>query len=265
MSSGAHLNRTRRRLAGALVLAAVFAPMGCAGSTPPVDTPVTTSPVPTSADNARDQLAALAAAAQDRHFTAIYTLSVAGQTDRTVTVTRAPDRTWRVDVPAAALGGTTDISLARTANGIFQCGLPSAQRPEPASCVRVTEPNGTLPRRIDPRVQHPFTTWLNVFTDQKAPLAVSVSRPLAGARGTCFSVESTSASLSAPLDVGIYCFDTDGTPTAMRAAFGSLLLAGQPGPPPASVQLAGPVVTGEPLESAAPPASSATETTTATP
>ncbi|WP_238454036.1 hypothetical protein [Micromonospora sp. ATA51] len=79
-------------------------------------------------------------------------------------------------------------------------------------------------------MQHPFTDWLEVLTDRRAPLAVSPATTPTGATGQCYSVESTSASLNAPLDVGIYCYRPDGTPTAVRADFGTLRLAGEPGP-----------------------------------
>ncbi|SCL21272.1 hypothetical protein GA0070616_2254 [Micromonospora nigra] len=250
----AHL-RTARRLAAPLAFAALVA--GCADD-PPVAPPPAPTPVsaPAGADAARDELAALAAAAQDRHLVASYTLSTPGQADRSIVVTSANDGSWRVDVPGGALGGTADISLATTADGLFQCALPSAARPEPASCVRLGDPGDTLPRRLDPRVQHPFTDWLDVLTDRRAPLAVSAASPPPGAVGSCYSVESTAASINPPVDVGIYCYDADGTPTAVRTATGTLTLAGPPAPAPTSVRLAGPVVDGEPLgpESPSPPA-----------
>ncbi|PWU48252.1 hypothetical protein DLJ47_28700 [Micromonospora sp. S4605] len=167
--------------------------------------------------------------------------------------TSANDGSWRVDVPGGALGGTADVSIAATADGLFQCALPSAGRPEPPSCVRLGDPDDGLPRRLDPRVQHPFTDWLAVLTDRRAPLAVSPAAPPPGATGACYAVESTSASINPPLDVGIYCYDQDGTPTAVRTESGTLVLAGAPAPAPATVQLAGPVVDGEPLGTASPP------------
>ncbi|PWR16071.1 hypothetical protein DKT69_07720 [Micromonospora sicca] len=212
----------------------------------PTPAPLTTAdPVPAGVDATRDELAALAAAAQDRHLTAQYAYVTADAPARTVVVTSANDGTWRVDVPAWGLGGTVDVSLAATTDGLFQCALPSAGRPEPASCVRLGDPDDAVPRRLDPRVQHPFTDWLEVLTDRRAPLAVSPATTPTGATGQCYSVESTSASLNAPLDVGIYCYRPDGTPTAVRADFGTLRLAGEPGPAPATVQLAGPVVDGD--------------------
>ncbi|MFC3503259.1 hypothetical protein ACFOOK_20080 [Micromonospora krabiensis] len=244
--------RTPGRLARgalALVLPALLA--ACTADQPAAPPP--DDPEPVAVDAARDELAGLAAAAQDRHLTARYTLRQDGEADRAIVVTSANDGSWRVDVPGAALGGTVDISLAATSAGLFQCALPSPARPEPATCVRVGDPDDTLPRRLDPRVQHPFTDWLDVLTDSRAPLSVSPATPPQGASGSCYSVESTSASLNAPLGVGIYCFEQDGTPTAVRIDLGTLTLAGPPGPAPASVALAGPVVDGEPLGTAAPP------------
>ncbi len=226
--------------------------LACTAEQPPAPPPTDPGPVEVAA--ARDEVAALAAAAQDRHLVAQYVVSRAGQSDRTIVFTSANDGSWRVDVPGGALGGTVDVSLAATADGLFQCTLPSASRSEPARCVRLGERDDALPRRLDPRVQHPLTDWLDILTDRRAPLAVAPADPPEGFTGTCYSVDSTSASLNAPLDVGIYCYDPDGTPTGVRTEAGSLRLAAPPGPAPASVQLAGPVVVDEePLDTAAPP------------
>ncbi|MEV4664320.1 hypothetical protein AB0J85_20495 [Micromonospora echinofusca] len=244
--------RPSRRLAAALALTLPALLAACTADLPaPRPTP-TSAPVPAGMDAARDELAALAAAAQDRHLVASYTLRAPGSPDRTILVTSANDGSWRVDVPGGALGGSADVSFAATADGLFQCALPSAARPEPATCVRLGDRDEAVPRRVDPRVQHPFTDWLDVLTDRRAPLAVSPAQPPPGAAGACYSVETTSASINAPLDVGIYCYDPDGTPTAVHTASGTLLLAGTPAPAPATVQLAGPVVDGEPLGTATP-------------
>ena len=241
------------RLLGLAVLVAPILLAGCSSDPPPADPLVTTGASAGTADDARAKLAALAAAAEDRHMVASYTLAAAGRPNRTVIVTHATDHTWRVDIPGGALGGTADVSVAQTADGICQRALPSVQRSDPPTCVRVAAPNGRLAAAIDPRVQHPFTDWRRVLTDRQAPLDISTSRPLPGAQGTCFSVESTSASLNSPLDVGIYCYDPQGTLTGARLAFGTLTLAGTPGAPPPTISLPGPVVTGEPLRMAAPP------------
>ncbi|MEV6375827.1 hypothetical protein [Micromonospora musae] len=244
----------RPRLSAPLALLALALPallVACSADPPPAPPPISAGPV--AVDAARDELAALAAAAQDRHLTAHYRFSRGGESDRTIVVTSANDGSWRVDVPGGALGGASDISLAANTEGLFQCALPSATRPEPPSCVRLGDPDDAIPRRLDPRVQHPFTDWLEVLTDRRAPLSVSPAQPLPDAPGACYSVETTSASLNAPLDVGIYCYDRDGTPTAVRTEYGTLTLAGTPGPAPSTVQLAGPIVEGEPLGTAAPP------------
>ncbi|MCO1596818.1 hypothetical protein M8C17_16810 [Micromonospora sp. RHAY321] len=247
------LTRSAGRVLGPLVFALPTLLVACTSEQPP-SPPPPTDPGPVEVAAARDELAALAAAAQDRHLVAQYVYSQAGQPDRTIVFTSANDGGWRVDVPGGALGGTVDVSLAATADGLFQCALPSAGRPEPAHCVRLGERDDALPRKLDPRVQHPLTDWLDVLTDRRAPLAVAPADTPRGFTGTCYSVDSTSASLNAPLDVGIYCYDRDGTPTGVRTEAGSLKLAAPPGPAPASVQLAGPVVVDqEPLDTAAPP------------
>ncbi|SCE72667.1 hypothetical protein GA0074695_0633 [Micromonospora viridifaciens] len=250
--------RVARRLAVVLTIA-LPALAACTADPPPA--PVDTAdPIPAEVDAARDELAALAAAAQDRHLIATYTLATADGPDRTISVTSANDGSWRVDVPGWGRGGTVDVSVAATVDGLFQCALPSAGRPEPASCVRLGDPDDALPGRLDPRVQHPFTDWLAVLTDRRAPLAVSPAAALAGVNGQCYSVESTSASLNAPLDVGIYCYRPDGTPAGVRAAFGTLKLLGEPGAAPATVQLAGPVTEGEPVGRQVPTESPSPET-----
>ncbi|MBO4210939.1 hypothetical protein GSF22_33855, partial [Micromonospora echinofusca] len=240
-----------------LVVTALPLLSGCGGGTEPAPptgpSPAGTTGAPAGADATRDQLAALAAAAQDRHLTATYRFSVPGRPERTVTVTNATDDTWRVDIPQSALGGTADVALARTGDGLFQCALPTGALPTSPGCVRVADPDGDLPGEIDPRVQHPFTDWLRVLTDRQSALSVSVARPLPGVTGTCFSVESTSASLNPPVDVGIYCFAADGTLTGVRAAFGSLSLAGTPAAGPGTVPLPGQVVDRGPLGLSAPP------------
>lgn len=243
----------RGALALALPLFLLGFLLGCTSEAPADEPSASPTVTATTPPEARAQLAALAAAAQDRHLTASYTLSVDGRPDRTVVLTSATDRTWRVDIPGGALGGTADVSVAQTADGIFQCALPSARWPDPASCVRLGAPERRLPASVDPRVQHTFTDWRDVLTDRQVALSVSTTPPLTGARGQCFAVESTAASLDPPLDVGIYCYDVDGTLTGARLGYGTLVLAGAPGAAPASVTLPGPVVDREPLRMAAPP------------
>lgn len=243
----------RRGLLAALVIAGPVLLTGCGSDAPGADPSPSGSVVPTEATDARTQLAGLAAAAEDRKLTAFYTLSTVGHQDRTVAVTMATDGSWRVDIPGGALGGTADVAMAQNKDGLFQCALPSAQGASEPSCVRVGHPDGRPAAGIDPRVQHAFTDWRAVLTDQQAPLAVSVAKSLPGTRGSCFSVDSTSASLNAPLDVGIYCYEIDGILTGARLSFGTLVLAGAPNAAPSTITLPGPVVAGEPLGMAPPP------------
>ncbi|WP_254910148.1 hypothetical protein [Micromonospora sp. NBS 11-29] len=244
--------RAARRLAGVLALTLPAMLAACADGPTGVSPTGTDDPVPVQVDAARDELAGLAAAAQDRHLTATYTFAPGRGTARPVAVTSANDGSWRVDVPGWGRDGTVDVSLAATSDGLFQCALPSAGWTQPAGCVRLGDADDAVPRRLDPRVQHPFTDWLEVLTDRRAPLAVSPASALPGVTGRCYAVDSTSASLNAPLDVGVYCFREDGTPVAVRAAFGTLMLVGEPGRAPATVELAGAVTEGEPVGRDAP-------------
>ncbi|MEJ3742235.1 hypothetical protein WEI85_02895 [Actinomycetes bacterium KLBMP 9797] len=235
---------------GIAVLAGLVGLGACGSGDPAPPAEESPSAAPTGPTDARVQLAGLAAAAKDRKLTATYTLVSPGRTDRTVTVITATDGSWLIEIPQAALGGTVDVSMAQTGEGIFQCGSRGGQ----PVCVRVAKPNGRVAAAVDPRVQHPFTDSREVLIDRDAALAVSVTRPLDGARGTCFAVESTTTSLKAPLDVGIYCYEADGTLTAAKLSFGTLTLAGDPAPGPGTIALPGPVLDEEPLRMAAPPA-----------
>ncbi|NHO84423.1 hypothetical protein [Micromonospora sp. CMU55-4] len=244
--------RAARRATGALALILPTLLAACVNDRPETAPTGSADPVPVQVDAARDELAGLAAAAQDRHHTAAYSFTPAEGAPRTVAVTSANDGSWRVDVPGWGRDGTVDVSLAATSDGLFQCALPSAGWTQAASCVRLGDADDAVPRRLDPRVQHPFTDWLEVLTDRRAPLAVSPAAPLPSVTGRCYSVDTTSASLNAPLDVGIYCFREDGTPAAVRAGFGTLTLTGEPGAAPGTVELAGAVTDGEPVSRDAP-------------
>jgi hypothetical protein len=245
-------------LAGALALgAAVGASAGLAGcgSDPPAGAPAT-APAGASASGAVDahaQLAARAAAAKDRRYAAVYRLDSGDQPGRMVVVTRAATGDWRVDIERGALGGTADVSVARTPEGLFQCALPSAERLIAPVCVRVAGRDGQPAAAVDPRVQHVFVDWLEVFTDRGAAIAVAPAKRPRGVAGRCFSVESNSASLDAPLDVGVYCYADNGTLTGARLAYGTLTLTEEPGAAPPAITLPGPVVDGEPLPMASPP------------
>jgi hypothetical protein len=196
-------------------------------------------------------VAARAPAAQDLVAVSFYTLRPPeGDEDRTVMVVRAADGGWRVDIAGGALGGTTDVTIAGTASGLFHCG--------PDGCVQVDE----LTPDVDPRVQHVFTDWLDVLTDRSAAVSVSAAAPPEGVSGQaraaesgdtqCFGVEPSAASLVPPLDAGVYCYQVDGTLTGAELELGTLTLTGSGDAAPPTVDLPGPVVAGEPLPTASP-------------
>jgi hypothetical protein len=249
----------RPRLLPAVLLAGLLAACGDPAPASDPGTALTPAPsLPADAGQARIDLAARAALAQDHRFAALYTWDVDGQAPRSVVATVAADGSWRVDIPGGALGGTADVSIVQTAEGVFQCALPSATNPANPACVRVAEVNERLPDRYDPKVQRLFRQWLPVFTDRQAALSVVPARPLPGAEsspvpGQCYSVDGISASLKAPVDVGIYCYADNGLLTAARVNFGTLILAGVPAAAPPRVDLPGPVVDGEPMGLRSPP------------
>jgi len=242
-------------LAAALLTVGVSA---CGDSAPAVGpTPSPSLSVPPPDQDARVALAAHAALAEDHRFSAIYTLEARGFAPRSVLATVANDGSWRVDIPSGALGGTADVSVAQLPAGVFQCAIPSATNPVSPSCVRVAAPGKRVPRTYDPKIQRVFRQWLPVFTDRQSALSVTAAQPLKGSSGSCFSIDTVSASLSAPVDVGIYCYADDGLLTAVRVKFGTLTIAGAPGAAPATIDLPGPVTGGEPMGLDAPPATEA--------
>jgi hypothetical protein len=226
----------------------------CSGERPDPDPAPSVSARPAD----RDALAGLAAAAKDRRYVATYTLTAAKRPDRTVTVAIGNDGSWVVAVPGGALDGLADVAVFRSGAGLFQCVLgPAAgsqgRRPDlpPVSprCVRVSR----LTERFDPRVHHIFTDWIDPLVDRATALSVTATDRLGGAEGRCFSVESTSAALAAPVDPGTYCYRVDGLLTAARVRFGTLRLTGTVADAPASVAMPAPRVDGDPVPMKAPP------------
>ena len=116
-------------------------------------------------------------------------------------------------------------------------------------CVKVRRLNAST----DPRVHHLFTDWIDPLVDRATALSVAAVAAPPETRGSCYSVESNSASLAPPVDPGIYCYESDGMLTAARVGFGTLALAGAVAPAPPSVAMPAPAVSREPLPLAAPP------------
>ncbi|MDP9798736.1 hypothetical protein J2S43_007248 [Catenuloplanes nepalensis] len=250
---------TTRPIPVLLALFVVATAAGCGGGAPEpaaVASPAVTTGPPASP---RSALAARAAAAEDNSVVATYTLTGGGGAPRAVIVTFATDRSWRVDIAGGAMGGLADVSVAVNGDGLFQCALPSETRPVSPVCIRITDPDGALPKHIDPRVQHAFTDWRAVLTDREAPLSVSLAKPVAdGVAGQCYAVESTYASLDAPLDTGIYCYNDVGVLTGAKLSFGTLALTQAPVTGPGTITLPGPVTTGPALGMATPPPQTST-------
>ncbi|GAA2643865.1 hypothetical protein [Paractinoplanes durhamensis] len=226
-------------LSAALLLGCLAA---CGGS--PEAAPTTSaSATPTGDDTApqaRVDLAAKAALAQDKAYAALYTLDDDGDgRQHNVVATIAADGTWRVDVSDAMLGSTTDVSIVSTAAGLYQCTVASASNPVIPSCVKVAAAGKRVPKDNSPQVERLFRQWLPVFRDRQAALSVTEVQPLSGAQGTCYSIDSIAASIKAPVDIGIYCYAADGVLTAARVGFGVLKLVSQVAGPK-TVPLPGP-------------------------
>ena len=215
------------------------------------------SPVDASSDPAtgvpaqpdpRGMLAARVAVAKDQRYVAAYTLVVQGKAPRSVLVTVANDRTWRVDIQGGALGGTADVAIANRPEGVYQCAINPA-----TGCVRVGATNKKLPASIDPKLQYVFIAWLDVLLDRQVPLAVAAAEPLAGTSAPCFAVEPGVTAVQPPIDAGVFCYDDRGILAAARIPLGQLMLTGEPAPAPDTITLPAPVVTTAPLGTSAPP------------
>ncbi|MBL7261860.1 hypothetical protein [Paractinoplanes lichenicola] len=239
--------------AAVLLLTGVAACSGESEGAPEPTASVSASPSAEVFSGARGALAARAARAMDTAYAALYTLDDGRGQPRNVVATAGRDGTWRVDVTGGALGGTADVSIVSTAAGVFQCTLGSQSNPISPTCVKVAKPGKRVPAEYSPKVERLFRQWLPVFTDRQPALAVTEVPPLAGAKGTCFSIDSISASLTAPVDIGIYCYADDGVLTAARVGFGEVKVTNQIAGP-ATVPLPGPETAGPPMGMDAPPA-----------
>jgi hypothetical protein len=241
-------------VAAPLIMSLLIMGVAACGGEAPVRTPPTSSAPPAAAPGARADLAARAALALDKAYAGLYTMTSDGRTQNVV-ATIGADGTWQVDIAGGALGGSADVSVVSVKTGVYQCTLGSSTNPITPTCVRLADPGKRVPKAYDPKVERLFRQWLTVFTDRQSALAVAEVQPLTGAQGSCFSVDSISASLRAPVDIGIYCYAADGVLTAARVDFGVLKLVNQVAGPP-TVQLPGAEVPGPAMGTASPPVSS---------
>jgi hypothetical protein len=240
----------------ALTAVLLVAAAAACGDDTPVAAPASRPPISLGPDPdaARAELAARAALAVDHRFVALYTFQAQDEPSRAVVATVALDGSWRVDIPAGAQGGATDVSIVQNSSGVFQCSLASATNPITPTCVRVADVGDRVPAKYDPQVERVFRQWLKVFTDPQSAISVSTAQPLTTSAGSeCFTVDSLAASMSAPVDVGIYCYGPDGLLTAAKVDFGTLTIASQPAAAPQTVELPGAIVTSDPMGMTSPP------------
>ncbi|MFG2037985.1 hypothetical protein [Dactylosporangium sp. NPDC048998] len=244
---GIHAITVTTGTALAVLTGVLVAACGSSSAPDPESSPAST-PAPAQPDP-RAMLAARVAVAKDQRYVAAYTLTVAGKAPRSILVSIATDRTWRVDVQGGALGGTADVAIANRPEGQYQCQINP-----PGTCVKVAASGKKLPPAIDPRVQYVFVSWLDVLLDRQIPLSVAPADPLAGTAAPCFSVEPGVTAISPPIDPGTFCYNDNGILTAAKLPFGQLTLTGEVVAAPPTISLPGPLVDGTPMTTAAPPA-----------
>jgi hypothetical protein len=229
--------------------------LAACGSDDPAPTPTpstSAAPVAGADPDARADLAGRAALALDKPYAALYSLDDGDGQARDVVATSAADGSWRVDVSRGVQGGTTDVSIVSLAAGVYQCTVATAANPITPACTKVAAKGKRVPKKYSPKVERLFRPALTVFTDRESALAVTKVKPLEGAKGSCYSVDSISASLDAPVDVGIYCYAEDGVLTAARIGLGVLKMVSQVAGPP-TVPLPGPDTGAAPMTTATPP------------
>jgi len=242
----------------AVLTGVLVAACGSPGGAQPQDT-ATATPAPAQPDP-RNLLAARVAVAKDQRYVAAYTLTAPGKAPRSILVTIATDRSWRVDIQGGALGGTADVAIASRPDGQYQCPINPAN-----GCIKVAASGKRLPAAIDPRVQYLFVTWLDVLLDRQIPLAVAPADPLAGTSAPCFAVEPGTTALAPPIDPGTFCYSDNGILAAAKLPFGQLMLTGEVTAAPSTISLPGQVVDGAPLPTTAPPPPPPSAKTSVTP
>ena len=119
-------------------------------------------------------------------------------------------------------------------------------------CVKVAAAGKPVPRKYDPVFEHIFTDWLGVLLDRTAPISVFPAAPLPHSTGSCYSVESSSASLAPVMDSGIFCFTSDGTLTAAKIDSGTLTISGSAVAAPPTTSLPAPITAGPAAPTKAP-------------
>jgi hypothetical protein len=244
---GIHAITVTTGTALAVITGLLVAACGSSGDPDAGDNSATATPAPAQPDP-RALLAARVAVAKDQRYVAAYTLTVPGRSPRSILVSIATDRTWRVDIQGGALGGGADVAIASRPEGQYQCPINP-----PTGCVKVAASGKRLPPAVDPRIQYVFVSWLDVLLDRQIPLSVASAAPLAGTSAPCFAVEPGVTAIQPPMDSGVFCYNDNGILTAAKLPFGQLMLTGDVLTAQSTISLPAPVVDGAPLGTSAPP------------
>jgi hypothetical protein len=160
-----------------------------------------------------------------------------------------PPPTSPAPSPSASAGASGNPSTSTSAS---PSASPTPERYPAPVCVKVAAAGKAVPKRYDPVFEHIFTDWLAVMLDRTAPISVFPASPLAHSTGSCYSVESSSASLAPVINSGIFCFTADGTLTAAKIGAGTLTISGSTVAAPPTTTLPAPVTAGPAAPAKAP-------------
>ena len=151
--------------------------------------------------------------------------------------------------PSTSPGSTANPSASTSAT---PSPTPTPVRYPAPACVKVAAAGLPVPKKYDPVFEHIFTDWLGVMLDRTAPISVFAAVPLPHSTGSCYSIESSSASLAPVMGSGTFCFTSDGTLTAAKIAAGTLTISGSAVAPPPSTSLPAPITAGPAAPTKAP-------------
>ncbi|HEY7175049.1 MAG TPA: hypothetical protein VH442_09040, partial [Micromonosporaceae bacterium] len=191
-----------RRVAAVTVVTVALILAGCTGHRPVINQPSPSAAVPTSPIDPAGQLAGLAAAAHDRRYVAVYTISGSG--NRTLLAALATDGTWQVDVDGGALSGGANVAILGLKTGTYQCLLGG---PATTAADRGTAP--TMPPTTPPTPSPSASASTNASASASPGASSSSPPPAHFTAPACVKVAAAGKPVPARYDPGFEHIFTD--------------------------------------------------------